>query len=454
MQRFGFLFCLLLAGLTFTPARAQDRLPNLVIIFADDLGYGDLGVYGHPTINTPALDRMASEGMKFTQFYTAASVCTPSRAGLLTGRLPVRSGMMGPRRVLFPNSAGGLPPEEITIAEALKTKGYATAAIGKWHLGHLPQYLPVSNGFDSYFGIPYSNDMSPAHNKGEGARNYPPTPLIRNAEVVEHEPDQRELTRRYTEEALRFIRENQSKPFFLYFAHTFPHIPLFASSRFEGKSSRGLYGDTVEELDWSVGEVLRTLRELGLAENTLVVFTSDNGPWLTQHLNGGSAGLLREGKGSTWEGGMRVPGIAWWPGKVKGGQSTQALATTMDLFGTALDMAGVQPPTDRVIDGVSLLPVLLGKADAVRDEVFYYRTGDLWAVRKGPWKAHFITRSAYGADPQVVHDTPELYNLQNDPSEKYNVADEHPEVIAEIQAVVARHNANMVRGKDQLQPTL
>ena len=447
MRRAGLLLPFLLLAFAADGA-GQQRPPNVIIIFADDLGYGDLGSYGNPTIRTPELDRMAAEGMKFTQFYVGASVCTPSRAALLTGRLPVRSGLMGKRRVLFPNSAGGLPASEITIAEALKTRGYATAAIGKWHLGHLPQYLPTRHGFDRYFGIPYSNDMASAQ------RGDPPIPLLRNEQVVEAPTDQTTLTRRYTEEAVRFIRENRNRPFFLYLPHTFPHVPLFASDRFRGKSARGLYGDVVEELDWSVGEVLRTLRETGVAGNTLVVFTSDNGPWLTQRANGGTAGLLREGKGSTWEGGMRVPGIAWWPGTVAAGKTTQALATTMDLFSTALALAGAAPPTDRVIDGVDLSPVLRGQAESARDVVFFYREGDLYAVRSGPWKAHFITRSAYGQDPPVTHAEPELYHLDRDPSERFDVRAENPAVIAGIRELVRQHQAKLVRGADQMEALL
>jgi len=276
-------------------AGITDR-PNIIILFADDLGYGDIGPFGHPTIQTPHLNRMAREGMRLTQFYVAASVCTPSRAGLLTGRLPVRSGMASDeRRVLFPNSKGGLPDEEITIAEALKKEGYATAAIGKWHLGHLPEHLPTEHGFDRYYGVPYSNDMKTDANGEKGV------PLVRNKTIVEYPATQRTLTRRYTEEALSFIEANETQPFFLYLPYTFPHVPLHASEAFRDTSARGLYGDVVEEIDWSVGQILGTLRDRGLAKNTLVVFTSDNGPWLTQDLRGGSAGLLRGGKGSTWE---------------------------------------------------------------------------------------------------------------------------------------------------------
>ena len=305
--------------LSVANAETATSQPNLILILADDLGYGDLGCYGHPSLRTPNLDRMAAEGMRFADFYVAACVCTPSRAALLTGRLPIRSGMAGSekRRVIYRENTGGLPPEEITIAEALKAKGYATACIGKWHLGHQPQHLPASQGFDSYFGLRWSNDMEPAGKLPRGASmSLNPDPkwwslsLLRNAEVIEQPTDPHTLTQRYTEEAVRFIRANKRKPFFLYFPHTYPHVPLFASDKFKGTSPRGLYGDVVEELDWSVGEVLETLRKEKLANKTFVFFTSDNGPWLVKELAGGSAGLLREGKGSTWEGGMRVPAIS------------------------------------------------------------------------------------------------------------------------------------------------
>ena len=420
-------------------AQRADQPPNIVIIFTDDLGYGDVGVYGHPTISTPNIDRMAHEGMKFTQFYTGASVCTPSRAALLTGRLPIRSGMAGSRRVLFPNSANGLPVEEITIADALKERGYATAAVGKWHLGHLPEYLPTNQGFDLYFGIPYSNDMSPAQNPWSGASEFPATPLIRDLETIEEEPDQSRLTRRYTDVALEFIRENQDQPFFLYLAHTFPHVPLYASPPWLGSSSRGLYGDVVEEIDGSTGRIMQALQDMGLAENTLVFFTSDNGPWLVKHEEGGSAGLLREGKGTTWEGGMRVPAVAWWPGTVEPGVTTQSLATTMDLFSTSLSLAGAGIPDDRVIDGIDLSPVLIRNRASSRDEVMFYRGRDLWAIRKGPWKAHFRTQSAYVGDEPVDHDPPLLFNLEHDPEERFNLNEAHPEVVAELQAAAEAH---------------
>jgi arylsulfatase A-like enzyme len=429
------LLLLALSGST----QAADPPPNLVVILADDLGYGDLGCFGHPTIRTPHLDRMAAEGMRLTSFYSGAPVCTPSRAALLTGRLPVRSGMASPkRRVLFPDSAGGLPAAEVTIAEALREQGYATACIGKWHLGHLPEHLPNRHGFDTNFGLPYSNDMKPA-------------PLLRDGEVVEEPAEQATLTRRYTDEALRFLRENQRRPFFLYLAHTFPHVPLHASDEFRGRSLRGLYGDVVEELDHHVGRLLNGLRELGLERRTLVLFTSDNGPWLVQRERGGSAGLLREGKGSTWEGGVRVPAIAWWPGKVRAGSTSTAITSALDVFPTALELAGLPLPHDRALDGFSLLPVLLERGPAPRNHLFYYRDSSLFAVREGPWKAHFFTQAGYGEKGPTWHDPPLLFHLEHDPSEAHNVALRHLDVVERLRALADAHREDVDPGPPQLE---
>lgn len=443
-------------------AQAAGNLPNIVIIFADDLGYGDLGCYGHPTIRTPNLDRMAAEGMRFTDFYVAACVCTPSRAALLTGRLPIRNGMAGSekRRVIFSKDTRGLPPKEITIAGALKSKGYATACVGKWHLGHLPQFLPAAHGFDYYFGLRWSNDMEPAEKIPKGASgNLNPDPkwwnasLMRNDQIIEQPTDLSTLTKRYTEEAIQFIRRKKENPFFLYFPHTYPHVPLFASKKFKETSPRGLYGDVVEELDWSVGEVLKSLRKEKLTHKTFVFFTSDNGPWLVKELAGGSAGLLREGKGSTWEGGMRVPGIAWWPGKIKPGSLTHELACSMDLFNTCLSLAGLPIPNDRIIDGVDLSPILFGTGPSRRDTIIYYRGDELFAVRKGPFKAHFQTSPGYaGVGAKVVfekHDPPLLFHLGHDPAEKFDVTKDHPDVITDIQREVEKHRANLTPGEPQ-----
>lgn len=434
--------------------------PNIVVIFCDDLGYGDLGCFGHPTIRTPELDRMAAEGVRLTQFYSASPVCTPSRAALMTGRLPVRSGMCSDRRrVLFPSSGGGIPAWEVTMAEALREQGYATACVGKWHLGHLPQFLPTRNGFDSYFGIPYSNDMDRVNDAPRGREpfwnpriEYWNVPLMRDLEVVERPADQTTVTRRYTEAAVSFIEENRDGRFFLYLAHSLPHVPLFRSEEFEGRSRRGLYGDVIEEIDWSVGQVLGVLRRLQLHRKTIVWFTSDNGPWLTFRDHGGSAGLLRDGKGTTWEGGMREPTVCWWPETIPAGQVSAELGTTMDIYVTNLTLAGAAVPSDRPVDGYDLTDMLTGKAESPRKEVLYYRGTRLMAMRVGPWKAHFITQESYtGNNRPTEHDPPVLYNLDVDPSEKWNVAAEHPDVIAAIQQAAARHRDTVEPVPSQLE---
>ncbi len=434
-----------------SPARPAAP-PNVVVIFADDLGYGDLGCYGNPAIRTPHLDRLAAEGLRFTDFYSAAEVCTPSRAALLTGRYPVRNGMASDsRRVLFPNSKGGLPDAEITLAEALRARGYATAHIGKWHLGLNPGSRPNDQGFDLSFGLPYSNDMDalPTTPKGAVSLADPPAggwnvPLLRNGEIVERPAEQTTLTARYAAEAAAFIAANKAKPFFIYLAHTFPHVPLFASPAFKGKSRGGRYGDTVEELDASVGTVVAALRAAGVAERTLVIFTSDNGPWLTQKQQGGSAGGLRDGKGSTWEGGMRVPAIAWWPGKIGPAVSSEP-ATMLDLFPTAVALAGGALPADRVYDGRDLAPVLFRQRSRPPEPFFYYRGEQLFAVRLGEWKLHFKTRIGYGAPKAETHEPPLLFHLGHDAGERFNVAAEHPEVVAQLRAAVEKHTAALVR---------
>ena len=439
----------------------EQNQPNFIIIFADDLGYGDLGVYGHPTINTPHLDKMAQEGQKWTNFYAAASVCTPSRAAILTGRLPVRSGMASNHsRVLFPDSKNGLPSNEITLAEQLKTVGYNTACIGKWHLGHKDQYLPTNNGFDYYFGIPYSNDMDflidlPywdywAQPQDSIQTKHFNVPLLRGTEIIERPANQNTITKRYAEETIEFIKKNKEKPFFIYLAHSLPHIPLFVSTEFQGISKRGLYGDVVEEIDYGVGQILKTLKTEGLAENTIVVFTSDNGPWKLFKNNGGSAGLLKAGKGSTWEGGMREPGIFWGPGIVKPGVVTD-LGSTMDLFTTFSKMAGASIPNDRIIDGIDLRETLQNLNPSPRQSILYYRGTDLYAARIGAYKAHFITEGAYGmyGDKQE-YAAPLLYNVNHDPSEQFDIALDHPEIIQDIEQLVADHQSKLVRGVDQL----
>lgn len=462
LSRAGLIAWVLLLLATLTGSVRAEQSPNVIVIYADDLGWGDLACYGHPVIRTPHLDRMAAEGMRFTEFYSAAEVCTPSRAALLTGRYPIRSGMCHDQfRVLRQNSKGGLPPDEVTLAEALKSKGYVTGCVGKWHLGHLPHHLPPQHGFDDYFGLPFSNDMRPTPDSPKGRdkfyvekNEYWATPLIRGTEIIEPQPDQTQLTRRYTEEAVRFIRTHKAKPFFLYFPHTFPHVPLFASEKFRGRSPAGIYGDVIEELDWSVGQVLDAVRQEGLAERTLVVFSSDNGPWLIFDSHGGSAGPLREGKGSTWEGGMRVPGIFWWPSKVKAGVIQREMALTMDVFPTVCHLVGIELPRDRQLDGRDISPLLFGTGSVARDAFLYYRGQTLYAARLGDWKAHFITRSAYGPDKPEAHDPPALYNLRVDPGERFDVAAKHPDVITRIQAAVEKHRAELKPAESQLIDTV
>ena len=454
---------MLLVQAAWSHARAAEK-PNFVIIFCDDLGYGDLGCFGHPTIRTPNLDRMAVEGQRWTNFYVGASVCTPSRAAILTGRLPIRSGMMSAkRRVLFPDSKGGLPASEITIAEALKPARYATAAIGKWHLGHLPDYLPTAHGFDAYWGIPYSNDMDAQKgfpNYGQTARkdaNYVApieqynVPILHDTKVVERPANQHTITRRYTDKAIEFIRDHRGEPFFVYLAHNLPHIPLFAGKQHLGTSRRGIYGDVVEEIDAGVGRILATLKDLKLDGNTLVVFTSDNGPWLPFQTHGGSAGLLRQGKGTTFEGGMREPTLFWWPGKLEPGVQ-MGLGATMDLLPTFCALAGADTPNDRTLDGYDLSPLLLGRTDkSPRDRVFYWREEQLYAVRVGPWKAHFITQGCYGlGENRQEHATPLLYHLEHDPSEEYDIAESHPEQVEKLQAIAEEHRRSIEPVEDQL----
>lgn len=411
-MRFQAILCL---GLLPVLAQTEERPPNIVLIFTDDQGYQDLGCYGSPDIATPHLDRMAKEGMKLTDFYVCASICSPSRAGLLTGRYCQRTGIT---RVLFPRDSIGLPDKEVTIAEVLKQTGYATACIGKWHLGHLEKFLPTRQGFDLYYGIPYSNDMRIKRNNKNGP------PLMRGSEIVEHPAHQATLTKRYTEEAIRFIQANQKKPFFVYLPHTMPHVPLFASKDFRGKSKRGLYGDVIEEIDWSVGQILQTLKDLRLDEKTLVVFTSDNGPWLSKKKNGGSAMPLRGGKFSTFEGGMRVPCLARWPGTIPAGKVCKEVAATIDLLPTFAKIARARVPNDRVIDGKNILPLLLGKKGATSPHAGYYffRGKNLQAVRSGKWKLHLGVRKK----------APRLYDLSSDISESSDVSAKHPEVVKKL----------------------
>lgn len=441
MKAYQLLFIFIILSVASVPVNAQSESPNVIIIMADDLGYADVGAYGAPKIDTPNIDELASQGMKFTGFY-AENLCSPTRAALLTGSYANRVGVS---TVFWPDSDDGLNPNEITIAELLQGEGYATATIGKWHLGHRKPFLPTNQGFDYYFGLPFSNDMGPNARPAKGP--YDPHPIMRNEEVIERGPDQSLLTKRYTEEAIKFMEENQDKPFFVYLAHTMPHVPLHASEDFEGTSDFGLYGDVVEELDWSTGRVLDTLDELGLSGNTLVVFLSDNGPWLQKGAEGGLATPLRNGKGSSWEGGHRVPAIASWPGEIPANSVNEAMVTIMDLYPTIANLAGAELPDDRVIDGKDIWPLLSGKTGKSPYEAyFYYRLKKLQAVRIGEWKLHLEgKRRDYNnihynySDDFVFHQNEELYNLEDDIGEQRNLAFDHPEIVEKLKEAVKNH---------------
>ncbi|WP_221392424.1 sulfatase [Dyadobacter sp. NIV53] len=398
---------LLLGGLNFSFAQKKSTKPNIVVIMADDLGYGDLGTFGATDIRTPNIDNLASQGIKLTSFYSSSPVCSPSRAALITGRYPKR---MGIDHVFFPESFTGIPTDEITIGEALKGNGYTTAIFGKWHLGHHKSFLPLQNGFNEYYGIPYSNDM-------QGVV------YLRGNDVDSIRVNQHYITKTYTSEAVKFIDKNRDKPFFLYVTNNMPHVPLYASPEFEGKSKRGLYGDVVEEIDWSVGEIVKTLRKNGLEENTLVVFTSDNGPWLLFDIEGGSAGPLRQGKGTTFEGGQRVPTVAYWPGKIKPGSVYEDLTTQLDLYPTIISLTGSQKTqTTKPLDGEDISSVLFGTGKRKADEFAYYSNGKIEAFRKGDWKIRLPQSDIKANGITVVAATDTLlFNLRNDIGEKDNL---------------------------------
>jgi arylsulfatase A len=430
-----------ITSLVATIASAADRPPNVVIVFADDLGYADVGCFGGKDLSTPNLDRMAAEGRKLTSFYVAQAVCSASRTALLTGCYPNRVGIFG---ALGPASKNGIHDDEMLIAEVLKQRGYATAIYGKWHLGHHPQFLPTRHGFDDYFGLPYSNDMWPKHPTAK----FPDLPLMEAERILEYNPDQTQLTTWYTQRAVQFIERHRDEPFFVYLPHAMCHVPLFVSGKFAGRSPRGLFGDVIAEIDWSVGEILAALKRCGVDDNTLVIFTSDNGPWLSYGNHAGSAGPFREGKGTAWEGGVRVPFIARWPGKIPAGTTSTAMAATIDVLPTLAKLAGAELPK-RPIDGIDIWPALSGPvtAPSPRESYYYYWGQELHAVRQGPWKLHFPhsyrSLKEAGKDgqpgPYVEAKTElALYQLHEDAGERNNVAAQHPGIIAKLTALAEK----------------
>ena len=415
---------------------AAERPPNFIVIFIDDMGYGDLGCFGSKIHRTPNLDRMAAEGIRLKDFYSSCSVCTPSRASLMTGCYPRRVNMHVDHQnlcVLFPKGKKGLNPDEITIAEILKGKGYATMCIGKWHLGDQPEFLPTQQGFDHYYGIPYSNDMG----SRQGRRGNPPLPLLRDGKVIEAPVKQDTITARYTIEAQKFITQNKDKPFFLYLPHTAVHLPLFPGSDFKGKSKDGPYGDWVEEVDWSTGEILKTLKQQGIDENTLVLFTTDNGSFREKQ---GSNLPLRGRKGRTDEGGMRVPCIVRWPGRIPAGTESSEIAGTIDLLPTLAGLAGAKPPGDRIIDGRNIWPLLSKKgAKSPHKAYYYYQMDQLQAVRSGPWKLFVAMDSKKRNWGKPEGKTAlKLFNLVDDIHEDRNVADSNPKVVKSLLALAEK----------------
>jgi arylsulfatase A-like enzyme len=433
------------AVLRAADAATGPKRPNFVVILIDDMGYGDIGPFGSKLNRTPRLDRMAAEGMKLTSFY-AAPVCTPSRAQMMTGCYAKRVSLPN---VLGPVSARGIGPAERTVADLLRQQGYATMCIGKWHLGDQPEFLPTRHGFEHYIGLPYSNDMGPKPPGPGGGKpdRRPPVPLLRDQLVIEAPVEQDKLVALYTEEAIRFISDHKDRPFFLYLPHTAVHVPLHPGKAFQGKSANGRYGDWVEEVDWSTGRVLDALHRLGLESNTLVLFTSDNGPWRSQGRNGGVAGPLRGGKASTWEGGVREPTIARWPGKIAPGTVCDAMLSEMDVLPTLVGLAGGQVPANRTIDGKDIWPVLSGQSrQSPHEALFYFKGNRLEAVRSGPWKLAVVRQIEDGVDK--VRDsagpfTPALYNLDKDIGETTDVAAQHPDVVQKLQGFVRRMDADL-----------
>lgn len=437
----GLLFFIFYITMVFTLRSQQKSKPvNFILICLDDAGYGDIDLTGAIGYSTPNIDKMANSGIFFTHYYSPQAVCSASRAGLLTGCYPNRIGFHG---ALNHNSNFGLNPEEETIAELLKKRGYVTAIFGKWHLGDHKKFLPLQHGFDTFFGIPYSNDMWPNHPTNKNF--YPPLPLIEDNQVIEKNPDQTKFTTEFTERTIDFIKRNKTKPFFVYIAHPMPHVPLFVSKKFEGKSEQGLYGDVMMEIDWSVGQIIQTLEELKINKNTLVIFTSDNGPWINYGNHAGSTGGLREGKGTTFEGGQRVPCLMQWEGVTQPGSICNSLITGMDILPTIADIANSSLPQNK-IDGISLLPLLQNvNAEPPRKSFYYYyQRNNLEALQDGQWKLIFPHkgRSYEGFSPgengmpgpvnNQADVKPGLYNLRRDPGERYNVLDENPNIVEKL----------------------
>lgn len=432
-----FLCCLIFSTPFLSLGQSEKDGPNIIIVYCDDLGYGDIGINGHPEIRTPFIDRMAMEGIRFSNYYSASPACTASRYSLLTGRYPVRSGF---RWVLNPDAERGIHPREETLAEVLRQVGYHSAIFGKWHLGSTKKaFLPLQNGFDEYVGLPYSNDMIPP--------DYPSIALLKGNDTLEMNPDQRKLTEFYTDCAIDFIKRNKKNKFFLYLPYAMPHVPLYPGERFIGTSARGAFGDAVQEIDYYVGQLLQSLRDEDLDKNTIVWFLSDNGPWLLKNQEGGSAGLFKDGKGSTWEGGVRVPCVVWWPGTIPNGTVNTRLLNAMDVYATSISLAGARVPSDRQVDG----KILYSFVDSVsyhEDRPFFYYGVDhkLMAVRLGKWKLHVETYSQLGRnyfDDQL----PLLFNLEEDPSENYNLAAQYPEIVLKLNELVSGQNERVKTDK-------